>query len=232
MRRRFLTRRRTTSSQSSDFNRRHLPRTTGLPRFSSSNAHAGAAGVGADLAAFYPPSLTNGRYPFLSEPLPSHIQDHLTGNTRGRDERRGRRAVRGADTDAGGRRGGARDADDIEGGMDDKDVLPAYDTVGSPPQYADGTTIVVDGIPLRVIPVPMPHDNIGTRGRLDRSGSPVSTSAEDHTDESLQVGREPASVEDDSPPYEPPQPAHAAAAARNDSNRASTPSMAMNFHPC
>lgn len=59
---------------------------------------------------------------------------------------RGRRGARGADIDAGGRRAGERDPDDedVDGEAGDKDELPAYDAVGSPPQYdVDGPGEVV-----------------------------------------------------------------------------------------
>lgn len=181
MRRRSALSRRRSGSQSilTDSSRLILPRTTGLPRDAANlsgngNGHGGGnVGFAADLAAFYPPSLTTGRYPFVSDPLPAHIRNHLTGGRAGsfgeREERRGRgrRAARGADIDAGGRRVGVRDPDDGEGDVDDKDELPAYDVVGSPPQYnvdagadanglrtrreGDGETIMVDGIPLTFV---------------------------------------------------------------------------------
>jgi len=43
--------------------------------------------------------------------------------------------TRARDTDEGGRRDGRRDPDD--GDFNDKDVLPAYDNIGSPPTYPD-----------------------------------------------------------------------------------------------
>lgn len=46
---------------------------------------------------------------------------------------RGTRAVQGPDVDAGGRRLGGRG--DVEGEAEDKDALPAYDAIGSPPKY-------------------------------------------------------------------------------------------------
>jgi hypothetical protein len=50
---------------------------------------------------------------------------------------RGRRAVRGADTDAQGRREGPVDPDDHEEGIE-KEILPAYDAgQKGPPRYAD-----------------------------------------------------------------------------------------------
>jgi len=46
------------------------------------------------------------------------------------------RRVRAADTDAGGRRlGGFRDPED--GDWDNKDELPAYDSIGGPPKYVE-----------------------------------------------------------------------------------------------
>lgn len=124
-------------------------------------------------ALFYPPSFSNGRYPATMEPLPAVIASATGASERGR----GRRAARGTDIDAQGRRTGARDADD-EGGGDDKDELPAYDNVGGPPKYIDLETqaemqvLGIGGasIPLRVI-----------RARL-----PIA-SPEDHTQPQLQV---------------------------------------------
>lgn len=139
-----------------------VPRTTGLPRVPTSG-EPGALSMSA--ALFYPPSLSNGRYPATMEPLPAVIASATGAMDRGR----GRRAARGTDIDAHGRRTGARDVDDGDGG-DDKDELPAYDNVGGPPKYIDLETqaemqvLGIGGasIPLRVfrarLPIASPED--------------------------------------------------------------------------
>ena len=50
----------------------------------------------------------------------------------------GRRRVltRAADVDSEGRREGGRDADDAEGNLTEKDLLPAYEVKGGPPNYS------------------------------------------------------------------------------------------------
>jgi hypothetical protein len=55
-----------------------------------------------------------------------------------RGSERGRRAVRGADTDSGGRRTGPIDLEDHEEGIE-KEILPAYDgsSKSGPPRYLD-----------------------------------------------------------------------------------------------
>ncbi|OCB86007.1 hypothetical protein A7U60_g6902 [Sanghuangporus baumii] len=107
---------------------------------------------------FYPPCLTHGPYPEPLEPAPAHLARSvsLPGIERGRrSERRSRRAARGADIDAHGRRGGQPDADDWDG--DDKEELPAYESVavGGPPRYADVDVQHVGGLPVSVVTLPM-----------------------------------------------------------------------------
>ncbi|KAL5520437.1 hypothetical protein ACEPAG_9661 [Sanghuangporus baumii] len=107
---------------------------------------------------FYPPCLTQGPYPGPLELTPAHLARSvsLPGIERGRrSERRSRRAARGADIDAHGRRGGQPDTDNWDG--DDKEELPAYQSVavGGPPRYADVDLQYVGGLPLRVVTLPM-----------------------------------------------------------------------------
>ncbi|EJD05034.1 uncharacterized protein FOMMEDRAFT_139637 [Fomitiporia mediterranea MF3/22] len=156
----FIPRRRTQRSGSTDRildtreRRRSLPRTTGLPRVRTLSNESSP--VMASL--FYPPSLVHGRYPEPLEPAPAHLAHSasIRGLNRGMTERRGRRAVRGADTDLYGRRGGRQDSDDLDG--DDKEELPAYESVaiGGPPRYADGDLHVVGGVPMHILTLPMP----------------------------------------------------------------------------
>ena len=131
--------------------RQSLPRTTGLPR---PHTMSGSS-VPVSTAFFYPPCLTHGPYPEPLEPATAHLARSvsLPGLDRGRrSERRGRRAARGADIDARGRRGGQPDPDDWDG--DDKEELPAYESVavGGPPRYAD--VHFVAGMPVRVVTLP------------------------------------------------------------------------------
>ena len=122
-----------------------LPHTTGLPR---PRTLSGASLPFAE-SLFYPPSLVHGRYPEPLEPAAAHLASSTTPGTveRGRSSRR---AVRGVDTDAHGRRVGRPDSDDWDG--DDKEELPAYESavVAGPPRYADVDLHYYGGIPLRV----------------------------------------------------------------------------------
>jgi len=49
--------------------------------------------------------------------------------------RQGREPTRGTDVDSEGRRGGGPDPDDANGDLTEKDVLPAYEVKGGPPNY-------------------------------------------------------------------------------------------------
>ena len=49
--------------------------------------------------------------------------------------RQGRERARATDIDSGGRRGGGPDPDDTNGDFTEKDILPAYEVKGGPPNY-------------------------------------------------------------------------------------------------
>ncbi|KAL5478836.1 hypothetical protein ACEPAI_2113 [Sanghuangporus weigelae] len=134
--------------------RQSLPRTTGLPR---PHTLSGSS-MPVTASFFYPPCLTHGPYPEPLEPAPAHLARSvsLPGFERGRrSERRSRRAARGADIDAHGRRGGQPDVDNRDG--HDKEELPAYESVAvdGPPRYADVDVQYVGGLPVRVVTLPM-----------------------------------------------------------------------------
>ncbi len=110
--------------------RRHFPRTTGLPLESISGPvpHTLVTSLSLSPSLFYP------------------MPPRGTG-------RRGHQPIRGADIDAGGRRLGPRDPDDLEHGDEDrKDELPAYDGFDRPPKYLDPGAVGVShlaDIPLQ-----------------------------------------------------------------------------------
>jgi len=175
--------------------RRH-PRTTGLPfdndrRFSSGPP----APLPMSAALFYPPAMTRIPRASLISNLSSSQSQHPP---------RGRRAAHGVDIDGQGRRGGERDLDDREMyGGDDKDFLPAYETVGSPPKYGSHEP----AMPLTSLPTLPLHDDsdIFLRASSSTEGAlEPSTPASPTHDEPVQFPHA------DAPPPPPPEEAHGA----------------------
>ena len=121
-------------------------------------------------ALYYPPSLVHGRYPVPLEPETAHIAPDALPSAGGR---RGRRAATGADIDVGGRRGGRPEGAEDEEGWDDKEMLPAYESVavGGPPRYVlDTNSNAVECESPFVIAMPEPalvatEDVDGSRSR-------------------------------------------------------------------
>lgn len=98
-------------------------------------------------ALFYPPTMTR---------IPRASLISTLSSSQSQQPPRGRRAAHGADIDVQGRRGGGRDLDDREMyGGDDKDILPAYETVGSPPKYG----LYEPAMPLTSLPT-LPHHDL------------------------------------------------------------------------
>lgn len=195
-----------------------VPRTTGLPRVPTSGE---PRPLSMSAALFYPPSLSNGRYPATMEPLPAVIASATGANERGR----GRRAARGTDIDAHGRRTGARDADDEDGG-DDKDELPAYDNVGGPPKYIDLETqaemqvLGIGGasIPLRVIRarLPITSPEVLTQPQLQVT-TPESASPEE-TSQTQEERTNQEARHEQPPPFSSPIPSRPSSPSNSSSN--------------
>ncbi|KAH8114859.1 hypothetical protein DFH11DRAFT_1590087 [Phellopilus nigrolimitatus] len=212
------------SSQTQNRRRRSLPRTTGLSRGVSGPTAGSTPPLAMSATLFYPPSLTTGRYPVLAEPLTAHL-DGI---------RRGRRAAQGADIDAQGRRGDGENSDD-------KDELPAYESVGGPPKYVD---MDVGGIPLRILPMHM--DTTSSRGesRSSSDGLPDAQSQRRRSDVT-----ERRSTTSSPPPGPPPSlsnshssnsnyvsplpPSYPTNALRpSETSHASEPQLPLNLYPC
>jgi hypothetical protein len=64
----------------------------------------------------------------LTQPTPNNV-------TTTPPVRQGREPTRGTDVDSEGRRRGGPDPDDANGDLAEKDVLPAYEVKGGPPNY-------------------------------------------------------------------------------------------------
>ncbi|KLO16526.1 hypothetical protein SCHPADRAFT_211529 [Schizopora paradoxa] len=165
--------RRDDSPSSLNGTRRH-PRTTGLS-LDNERRYSMPTPLPLSAALFYPPTMTR---------IPRASLISTLGTSQTQQPPRGRRAAHGADIDVEGRRGGGRDIDDREMyGGDDKDILPAYETVGSPPKYG----LHEPAMPLTSLPT-LPHhdlpDNLlrassSSEGAHDPSGSPPASPTHD-----------------------------------------------------
>jgi len=67
-------------------------------------------------------------YPYYPSHLPRPLRAYFLRNSR---------TTHAADVDAAGRRDAGQQLNDHDGPLTDKDILPAYDTYGGPPTYAD-----------------------------------------------------------------------------------------------
>ncbi|THG94336.1 hypothetical protein EW145_g8160, partial [Phellinidium pouzarii] len=133
------------------------------------------------------------------------------------------------------------DDDDREG--DDKDELPAYDNVGSPPQYvdADGGVLVLGGIPLRNFLSMQrdPSDASTNAGEVNYHTQPQPNQGEQAAEDSTSTYllRQNATVSD-AHPQPPSYPTNAPAPSHPPSTPPTPPvsnmqtAFPVNFHPC